>query len=385
MASPFARAMPLLASLLIPVALLPGSAAAVQATTAQCDVVSSGPVCFSQGATLLEPGASMPALGGHWSFDGPLPVDTSGHGNHGVGTLEHGPSPMGDGYSARFGKVFLTVPDAPQFKSEDFSYSFWLFVLDDPKGQAQEAPRWCPLLRKGIFMTDGQEFANGPAMLLSRNSGHLRVAMSTTVSRHGDGEFVDSNARVLRNRWLHLAVVLHGGQGGGGMGSLLLYVNGILDAKVLLRGSPEHNSYPLFVGGDPFTVDDCGFLMYVDELRMYRRAVAPHELQAEAASAFAGVEPSFVHLGCLSCSLPEAIQSCPSSRHICSAMELHTGGYQVARSVGWLTTGAHVWTQAAVLKARAARQPTEGEETLGAGVLTSVPHVGLALCCEGPP
>lgn len=345
----------------------------------QCDVVSSGPVCLNSGSSVLMPSAVAHGLGGHWTFDGPTAVDSSGNGNHGVGSLQHGPSPAGGGYSARFDKGFLMVPDNRLFHSRDFTYQLWVYLLEDPAGQAQEAPGWCPIVRKGIYIPAAEKIVNNPALMINRNTGKLRAAVSTSVSSAGDGEFVESNARLQRNRWIHLAIAHHTGTSGSSR--LLLYVNGILDAKLVLRGVPESNEYPLYVGGDPFTAEDCGFTMYVDEVKMLTRPASPHELQAEAAPAFAGIEPSFTHLGCLSCSLDEAMHSCPATRHICSSLELHTGGYQVARTMGWLTAGSHVWTHAAVLKARGGQEhpPMVGQAPAGTG-----PSMGLALCCEGP-
>jgi len=384
------------------------ASASSSAATVQCDVVSSGPVCLNGGSSIIAPGPLAPSLGGHWKFDGPSPLDSSGHSNHGIGSLDHGPSPVGGGYSALFGKhgKHMMVPDSKAFQSTDFSYSFWIYVLKDPDGQAQEAPRWCPLLRKGIYVTEVEKFANGPALFFSRNTGHLRASMTSSSTRLGDGEFVESNARLARNQWLHLAVVHHGPSAGGARPRLLLYVNGILDARLEMEGMPEANEYPLYVGGDPFTGKDCSFELYMDDLRFYTRAVSPHELQAEAAPAFGGVEPSFVHLGCASCSVAEAMHSCPANRHVCSSIELHTGGYQVAKAVGWLQPGAHVWTHAAVKKAaqglamtqvgggdsvsqRGGRQAPYStderhvEAPMTSEALPQPPPAGLTLCCEG--
>merc|ERR1719327_160912 len=89
-------------------------------------------------------------------------------------------------------------------------------------------------------------------------------------------------------------------------GSLLLYFNGILDNAMTTRGSMVLNDYPLYVGGDPFTLDACHFTVYMDELRVFSHAVPPHQLQAEAAPALGGTDPSYVRLGCLKCTLAEA-------------------------------------------------------------------------------
>lgn len=339
----------------------------------ECDVRSSGPLCFNGGSSVLMPAAAASDLVGHWTFDSEVPFDVSGGGNHGEGVLEHGPSPAGGGYSAYFAKNFLTVPDAPGFHSKDFTYSFWVYLLGSPLGEARDAPKWCPLLRKGVYVSAAEEFSNAPALLFSRKTGHLRASVTTTSVSLGDGEYVDSHARLQPNRWVHIALVHRHNSGaaeaGSGSGHLLLYVNGILDARLVLHGRLEQNEYPLYVGGDPFTAEQCGFEMYLDDLRLNSRAVAPHELQAEAAPTLGGVDPSFVHLGCTSCSLEEAVTSCPHTRHVCSALELHTGGYQVAKALGWLASGMHVWTHAAVANRGAA--PSAGAAS------------GLALCCEG--
>merc|ERR1719265_368245 len=107
----------------------------------------------------------------------------------------------------------------------------------------------------------------------------------------------------------------------------------------------------------------------MDELRVHNHAITPHELQAEAAPALGGADPSFVHFGCIKCSLMEAAKSCPSSRHICSSLELHTGAYQVARALGWIRAGGHVWTYSALNNAKPTKAPA--------------PSFGLGLCCLG--
>lgn len=354
----------------------------------ECDVVSSGPVCFNGGSSVLTPGVAGSDLAGHWDFDAEVPFDVSGNGNHGEGVLEHGPAPAGGGHSAYFAKNFLTVHDAEVMHSKDFTYSFWVYLLGGALDEARDAPRWCPLLRKGVYVAGAEEFANAPALMFSRRDGHLRAAVTTSVSSRGDGEFVDSHARLQPNRWVHIAMVHHHNSGAAGSaavaggGHLLLYVNGILDARLVMRGNLEENRYPLYVGGDPFTAEQCGFEMYLDELRLHTRAVAPHELQAEAAPALGGVDPSFVHLGCASCSLAEAVTSCPHNRHVCSALELHTGGYQVAKALGWLVSGMHVWTHASVAKKLQA-QAGAGVGAAGKEAVAERASAGLALCCEG--
>lgn len=342
----------------------------------QCDVSLSGAICFANAGRRqpLMPSAVQSGLVGHWSFDSEAAIDSSGNGNHGITELIHGPSPAGGGHSAQFTKNFMMVPGSPQLKLNDFTYSFWIYLADDGTtgAAATKSATWCPLLRKGVHMEKTQQFANSPALLFNHRTGHLRTEITTTVRGNDDGEHIDSNARLMPNRWLHVSVVYHSKHP-----SLLLYVNGILDSVLKPQGTLSTNDYPLYVGGDPFTQEGCGFTVYMDELRIYSHAVAPHLLAAEAAPALGGTDPSYVRLGCIRCNLLEAAKSCPKDRHICTSVELHTGGYQVARSLGWLTAGAHVWTHASVVKGAAGEMASQGKSDSSGQ--------GIGLCCEGPP
>eukprot|EP00928_Gymnodinium_smaydae_P017882 TRINITY_DN16828_c0_g1_i1.p1 TRINITY_DN16828_c0_g1~~TRINITY_DN16828_c0_g1_i1.p1 ORF type:complete len:417 (-),score=63.12 TRINITY_DN16828_c0_g1_i1:267-1517(-) len=324
---------------------------------ASCDVSSlGGPVCFAERRAELVIPAAPEGLVGRWSFDEDVALDSSGFGLHGTTRLTHGPSPTSQGNSALFSRSFVAIPGAAQLRLVDFSVALWAFLLEDDEGAAALAPSWCPLLRKGVHAPSAREFQSAPALLYSAATGGLRVSVTTTADKGPYGEFVDSNARLLPNRWVHLAIAHHGKK-------LLLYVNGILDAVKTLSGKVTPNSHPLYIGGDPFTVKQCAQALYIDNVRMYSRALTPHELQAEAAPALGGVDPSFVHLGCPLCTLSEAARSCPGSRHVCTALDLHTGAYQVARALGWVRGGTHIWTL--------------GDLERG----TKAPEKGLGLCC----
>eukprot|EP00929_Paragymnodinium_shiwhaense_P015390 TRINITY_DN123480_c0_g1_i1.p1 TRINITY_DN123480_c0_g1~~TRINITY_DN123480_c0_g1_i1.p1 ORF type:complete len:461 (+),score=118.01 TRINITY_DN123480_c0_g1_i1:128-1510(+) len=337
-----------------------------------CDVTSSGgPVCFAGQQAALLPPAVLPGLVGRYTFDEKAAVDSSGYGHHGGSDFAHSPSPSGIGHGAAFKKSFVTIPHSEELLLKDFTYTFWMFLPEEEVGEdaAESSAQWCPLLRKGVHVPTAREFQNAPVLMLSPVTGQLRFAASTkTTMAKSDGEYVDSNARILPNRWIHIAAVHHSRK-------LLLYVNGILDAVTVLKADLVPNTQPLYVGGDPFTSEMCGHLLYFDELRVHNHAVTPHELQAEAAPALGGADPSFVHFGCIQCSLMEAAKSCPASRHICSSLELHTGAYQVARSLGWIRSGSHIWTLAALQQAQ--------KDPLGQTKGNHDAAVGLGLCCEG--
>jgi hypothetical protein len=138
-----------------------------------------------------------------------------------------------------------------------------------------------------------------------------------------------SSARIPFHRWTHIGLVRSDKK-------LKLYINGILDAVNATEGWSAPNDMPLFVGNTPWHKDDCNVPSYIDELRYYKRELRDHEIEAEASPALGGIEPNFIQLGCINCPIEQAAKSCIEGYHICTSIELHTGGYQVARAMGWV-------------------------------------------------
>ena len=130
---------------------------------------------------------------------------------------------------------------------------------------------------------------------------------------------------------------------------------------------------PFFIGGDPWRPAG-GFDGYLDEFRFYQRALSTDEIQAEASIALGGVEPSFVELGCMGCSLESARSTCRLAYHLCNVRDLHSGGYMVARAMGWATSNSHIWS---------AEEIAAGGSTnvSWAGTAPGTVHAGLGLCC----
>ena len=111
-----------------------------------------------------------------------------------------------------------------------------------------------------------------------------------------------------------------------------LYINGILDSIAPTEGFTMTNTHPLYLGGTPWHAEDCSVPMFMDHFRFYNRELKEAEIEAEASPALGGIEPSFVQLGCVNCPLEEAIEECIEGYHLCTSIELHTGGYQIARA-----------------------------------------------------
>ena len=127
---------------------------------------------------------------------------------------------------------------------------------------------------------------------------------------------------------------------------LKLYLNGILDSMTLILGDMFHNKDSLFIGGNPSEL--CENSLLIDEFRFYNQVLLEQEIQAEASPALGGIEPNYIKLGCIDCTLKKASQSCIDNYHICTAMELHNGGYQIAIIQGWLPKDGKIWSRSAL-------------------------------------
>lgn len=324
-------------------------------STEQCGVETAGPICFGDetGGQVVLPAAVQPGLRGYWPFDEASALDMSGNKNHGYGAIAPGPAMGGQGSSAFFRRTYLEVPDSSAtLRLADFSYTFWVYLIEDTPGGLLT----CPLLRKGVgsserFMGDaGRNYDAAPAIMFDRSSNRLRIEIVTS----GDGlpmlEAFMSNAKVRSGRWVHVAVTRADRER-----RTRLYVNGILDASHESKGHLRPMEEPLYIGGDPLTREHCNLPMYIDELRVYDRAIESDEIEAEAAPALQGVEPAFVRLACVDCPLEVAQRLCPTHYHICGSLEMHMGGYQVAHSMGYLQPGMHVWTRSAAEAQRQAK------------------------------
>jgi hypothetical protein len=324
----------------------------------ECDLISEGPICLFNGDRILLPYAAPKGLVGYWNFDEVKPLDNSGNRNHGIGNLKSGAAFGGFGSSALLTQGdYITIPHNAAFKSNDYTVTFWLFVVQD-FFTANKGVKFCPLIQRGKDDLFSKTYQRSPALYYDRKVKNFKFYVKTNNEEEAQGESLQSNARVTTQRWLHIAMVKTDNK-------IKLYVNGILDSQMQLKGNPEINTDPLYIGNVPWLKDQCDFPFMLDELRYYNVAIEEDKIQAEASPILGGVEPSFLQLGCMNCSLKDASQSCTDGYKLCTSIELHTGGYQIARSMGWLNWNTHIWTHGAI------KNPSDFEKLNG-----------LALCCS---
>ena len=324
----------------------------------QCDLVADGPVCLYNGDRILLPYAVPKGLVGYWNFDESLSLDNSGNKNHAIGEVKAGPAFGGLGSSAYFGTGngdFLKIPYTKLFEPVEFSVTFWFFLIEE--SYSTKGTRNCPLIQRGNDDLFSKKFERSPALYFDRKTKNLKAFVKTGDEDSIQGESVNSNARLMKQRWHHIGLV-------NGGGNLKLYINGILDAQLSLKSDTVMNTGDLFIGNVPWLKDQCNFPFLLDEVRYYNNQIDEDFIQAEASPTLGGVEPSFLTLGCMNCSLKDASQACTEGYRLCSSIELHTGGYQIARSMGWLDSATHMWTHGAL------KTPEDFDKLKG-----------LALCC----
>ena len=123
----------------------------------------------------------------HLTFDESRPLDTSGKKNHGSGEVMAAAGIGGIGSSGLFRNNYVYVPSSESFKSAYFSYTFFVYLLEDAKSRLVQAAcpnqkhsqklfacdrsinelhdQFCPIMHKGTMREDVQEAS--PALLVN--------------------------------------------------------------------------------------------------------------------------------------------------------------------------------------------------------------------------
>ncbi|CDI88067.1 hypothetical protein, conserved [Eimeria praecox] len=177
----------------------------------------------------------------HLTFDESRPLDTSGKKNHGSGEVMAAAGIGGVGSSGLFRNNYVYVPSSESFKSADFSYTFFVYLLEDAKSRSinELHDQYCPIMHKGTMREDVQEAS--PALLVNPRDGRIKVVLGTT-----------GTAALVRHQ-----------------NRMRLYVDGILDSSLVTEGATKTNDLPLFVGSAPYAENVCDMPMLLDEFRMF--------------------------------------------------------------------------------------------------------------------
>ena len=208
-----------------------------------------------------------PAIGlvARWKLDetnGTTVLDSSGNGNH--GTAQKGPvwaaGAVGGALDLDGVDDTVVIPASTTLNQvgangTDLSTTFWIQLNRGGTGL------WRSVIHKGASYTQ-----RTMTLQLLPNSNHLHYRISTTTDFNEGGN--SSVAELPVNAWAHVAYVKSGNQ-------LILYINGVRDSAVTLRGTVIGNSGPMYLGNDPCY---SGSAARLDDVRVYSRALSEQEV-----------------------------------------------------------------------------------------------------------
>lgn len=308
-------------------------------------------LCSNKGANVYSPLSKDNKLITWLKFDENIPYDSSGNNNEISGEVGVGPSSHIKGYSAFFnGEQMLTIKNTDVLnQATDISITFWIYLLEDSNGN------WRTIINKGSNI---QELT--PTIMLWPKERRLHIRASTEMFWN---EGIESKAIINLRQWTHIAVVISGQM-------IQLFVNGSLDNQLILKGKIKANTGDLHVGKDLWHP---GVKCFMDDLKVYNKALRSKEIEAEAAISNPLSGGSYVTLGCESCSFIQALSSCNEGYHMCSYNELYAGGYLAARRNGWFKYTTDVW-------ARESKE--ELEKNSKVNEIGDPNIVKMALCCS---
>lgn len=278
-------------------------------------------LCLGDGTKMMAADAHGKTLVGWWQFDDIAGYDSSGHGGYADPVPTPGPARGGNGASAMFdGKNGITLPHTEAMQSQGMTVAFWMYLLGDSGGMYRY------IIRKGGDLHDST-----PVIQLHQESRRLHIRVKTEGQEE---ERFDSIGFIPKRRWTHVGLVLEGEQA-------RLYINGIRDQMLILRGRVRFNNGPFTLGGKGAT----GVESYIDDVRVYNEGLEEARMHSLAHGALGPVGPDFAKLGCnnMPCTYQKAQQGCPDAYHLCETKELYAGALQVARAQGWFMLNTRVW------------------------------------------
>lgn len=278
-------------------------------------------LCLDQ--QIILPNNKVRNLVGYWTFDRLYPVDESGNGNHINTEVTYGPPSNGHGSSLLFvSDSSYNIKSNESLSLDSFTLAFWIYLTDSNSSHF-----------RNIISRYGRRLQS-PSILLYPQNNRLSVRVETTI---GDTEGLSSNSCIPQRRWTHVSVVAKDE-------SLKLYVNGMLDNSIGLKGMLVQSSGNLTLGKRFHS----GFQGYMDELRIYNYPMGTHEIASFASNSLTGFDsPYRVQLGSTLCGYKEASSNgfCPIGYKLCSLDQLYVSGAHTARVNGWMHLSNQIWNK----------------------------------------
>lgn len=340
--------------------ILPG----IFSSEIECSLNLETTITFNEGKRTLTSDNHPKELQSYWSFDYKRIVDEAGGKNHAINNASFASGLDGNGNSLFFSPNnnidSVTIPLNQGLSDGEFTYSFWFYLVAIPTNQVSDNE--VVILQRGkdiISPTNPSSsiFQRYPAIYLNKKTQKLSVYYSTIKDLSStQGEKLLSNGRIIPNQWVNITLTRSTSN------KMTLYLNGLKDKEIVTEVqylNPKLENY-LTIGNNSLT-------FYLDELKLFNKEIDIDFIQASVSGFLSNVSYlSQYSLGCVSCSLEEANLQCTNkNKQICSSLELHLGGYHLARSIGWLYKGVRLWSKEALNNSEALKS-----------------KVGLCICCD---
>mmetsp|Transcript_29499 Transcript_29499/g.26078 ORF Transcript_29499/g.26078 Transcript_29499/m.26078 type:complete len:182 (+) Transcript_29499:380-925(+) len=174
----------------------------------------------------------------------------------------------------------------------EYSMSFWLFANAFNTLTTEQ----CSIIEKGT--QDESDFS----FTIEMSTRQILVTTQTTLGPLT----LTSNARILHQRWTHVALFRT-------RRMLVLYVNGNLDAVLEIQEGGEIRNSPIHIGRMPwqdYIGSGCTLDLFFDEFKFWDSPLEESYIEAESGIALgSGIDPHSIELGCLECSIERALES----------------------------------------------------------------------------
>lgn len=314
-----------------------------KSTLLSCDLLVRNSVCIYEEKKIIQSPSVISNLILYYKFDELKLIDYSGNNNLSKNLVTPSVGYGGIGSSALFvGGDYIKVPNNNKLNNlNSYSLSFWFYLIKDFY-TLNKGNRFCPLFQKGKDDYIGKVFKRSPAIYLDREEKTLNLRFSTSSISDPEGELIISNTKLNFSRWIHIGLIKNNN-------GVKLYMNGVLDSELILKGSLIDNIGDIYIGGVKWLKQFCQFPFLIDEFKFYNKAISPDYFKAETSGVLSNLNSDNFKYGCKDCSIDDALKSCSSDYRLCSLIELNSGGYQVSRSLGWSDWKTQIWSYSAAL------------------------------------
>lgn len=232
-------------------------------------------LCFFFVTSISYAAPSTEGLVAYWRFDGTdKGVDLTGNGHDGTlrNDASYATTPDGFGHA-----LYVDGSDAafsvPDHADLDFSDTMTINVWINPQNQVNSS--WAYIISKWLRWGETDRAYN----VFIKDNNQIGVGIITTLSEYSGYHLTHTSWTVTHNQWQQVTVVFADS-------NLSLHLNGQFLGQMTTTGTILNNSNELLFGALPHgTVgsisSDYAYTGYIDEVKLFNRALTPSDIEEE--------------------------------------------------------------------------------------------------------